>query len=337
MRGTKKNEKTFFRSILGNAITHTWHHRELWPIAAIAGLVGIGAGINNILTQARLSSSLPTINEMGGLEGIALINELTAGITLQGPYAIAITTAIFIILAVTGAVLVAWCQHIILRASNHAIAKNAPLGINELAKDAAHPRIFRILTVDALVKILTLNIVMISGILITALNPQHHFFDALFGTIFSTTALCIAFAINIWGMLALIQVIKKNATVVRALEASWLLIKKHPIPCIELSLMLFATTLAVSVIAIAGLIFIGSVSVPLFSVVISQGTLAGITTITFLTVLFGTTWAVAAAGFSTLITYLSWSNLEEILHAQKKTTDSRTKVHIKKTVKHLFT
>jgi len=336
MRGEKKNEKIFFRSILGSAITHAWHHRELWPIAAIAGLVGIGAGINDVLTQARLSSTIPSANQLGSFENVQFIHELFGGITLQGPYAIAISTVVVLAFALAGAALIAWCQHIVLRASHHAIANNAPLTINQLAKDAAHPRILRILTVDVLIKILIINIAMFSGILIAKLQPHKQFFDALFGTIFSTSAIFLAFAVNVWGILALIHIIKKNLSVIRALEASWLFMKKHPIACIELSIMLFAVTLAVSVLAITGLIFIGSISIPLLSILISQGTLTGMTLITFITVLFGATWAVAMAGFSTLITYLSWANIEELLSTQKKTPTSRTSMHIKKTVKHLF-
>jgi hypothetical protein len=336
MPGKKREEKSFFRPLIGNAVSHAWHHRELWPIAAIAGLAGIGAAVNDVLTQARLSSTLPGTDPLTLLTSISFTREMLASIVLQGPYAIIITTITGILLILIGAGMLAWCQHIILRASHHTMTSKASLSMNELAKDAAHPRLLRILTIDAFIKILIINLLIVTSILVSNLQPTQFFFDALFGTIFSAFTIIIAFALNIWGMFALIGVVKKNTSIVHALEAAWKTMKTHPVACAELSLVLFAVTFAISILAIVGLILIGSLSIPFFSLMISQGTLTGITIITFCTVLLGATWAVAAAGFSTLVTYLSWNALDETFTTTKKPQTARSSTHAKRTLKHLF-
>lgn len=332
----KERNSSFFRPLVGNAIAHAWYHRELWPIAAIAGLAGIGAGINDVLTQARLSSALPGTDPLTLITSVSFTREMLANIVVQGPRAIILVTVFTLLFGLLCALLLSWSQHIILRASHHAVTQKKPLGLNELAKDAAHPRIIRILTIDAFIKILILNVIIMTGILVSGLNPMHSFFDALFGTIFSGFTIALAFALNIWGMLALIHVVKKNASVTGALENAFKTLKKHPAACIELSLLLFAATLGISLVAIVGLILIGSLSIPFFSIMISQGTLLGITIVTFCTVLLGTTWAVAAAGFSTLVTYLSWTTLTESLESLKISSASRSAVHAKRTITHLF-
>lgn len=332
----KKQEKSFFRPLVGNAVSHAWYHRELWPIAAIAGLAGIGAAINDVLTQARLSSTLPGTDPLTLITSISFTRDMLENIVLQGPRAIILTTLITIAVGVFFALLLAWCQHITLRASHHAVQSKQPLSLQELAKDAAHPRILRILTIDVLVKVLILNVVIIASMLISALNPAASFFDAFFGTIFSAFTIFIAFVINIVGMLALIHVVKKNGSAVAGLETAWATLRTHPIACIELSILLFALTFALSIIAIVGLVLIGSLSIPFFGLMISQGTLLGITFVTFCAVLVGSIWAVALAGFSTLVTYLSWTSLTETLESTKKPHASRGAAHVKRTLGHLF-
>lgn len=336
MPAKKERRTSFFRPLVGNAISHAWYHRELWPIAAIAGMAGIGAGINDVLTQARLSSTLPGTDPLTLITSVSFTRDVLENIVLQGPRAIILITILTLFFGILCALILAWSQHIILRASHHAITQKKPLSLNELAKDAAHPRILRILTVDAFIKVLILNVIIITSILISGLNPSQYFFDALFGTLFSGFMIAFAFALNIWGMLALIFIVKKNTTVTVALGNAVKLLKQHPIACLELSILLFAATFAISLIAIVGLILIGSLSIPFFSIMISQGTILGITIVTFCTVVLGTVWAVAGAGFSTLVTYLSWTTLTESLESQKTASTSRSAVHVKRTFGHLF-
>lgn len=336
MPAKKERNSSFFRPLVGNAIAHAWYHRELWPIAAIAGLAGIGAGINDVLTQARLSSTLPGADPLTLIMSVSFARDMLANIVLQGPGAVIFTTLLTLIFGLLCVLFLSWSQHIILRASHHAINQNKPLSLNELAKDAAHPRIIRILTIDAFIKILILNIIIITGILVSKLHPTQSFFDALFGTIFSGFTIALAFALNIWGMLSLILVVKKGLSITAALGSAFKTLKKHTVACVELSLLLFAATFGISLVAIVGLILIGSLSIPFFSIMISEGTMLGMTIVTFCTVLLGTTWTVAAAGFSTLVTYLSWTTLSESLDSSKTSPTSRGAVHAKRTIAHLF-
>lgn len=336
MPAKKERRTSFFRPLVGDAIAHAWYHRELWPIAAIAGMAGIGAGINDVLTQARLSSTLPGVDPLTLITSVSFTRGLLENIVVQGPKAVILTVILTIFFGTLCALLLAWSQHITLRASHHAITQKKPLTLNELAKDAAHPRILRILTIDAFIKVLILNVIIVASVLISGLNPSQYFFDALFGTLFSGFMIALAFALNIWGMLALIFIVKKNVTITTALGNALKLLKHHPVACIELSLLLFAATFAISLVAIVGLILIGSLSIPFFSIMISQGTMLGITIVTFCTVVLGTTWAIAGAGFSTLVTYLSWTTLSESLESQKTSSVSRGAVHVKRTIGHLF-
>lgn len=331
----KAREKSFFRPLIGNAVSHAWYHRELWPLAAIAGIAGMGAGINDVLTQARLSSTLPGTNPLTLITSISFTKDVLQNLVLGGPRAILLTTFLTVGLGLIVLALIAWSQHIVLKAAHHAVTSKSPLSVQELGKDAMHPRVLRILTIDALIKTLIINVVILAGTLVTALHPTTSFFDAFFGTIFSASTIALAFFLNVWGMLALVQVVKKNVSVVAGLEYAWTIIKKHPVPCLELSLLLFAVTFGISLIAIVGLVLIGSLSIPFFALMISQGTLLGITVVTFIAALLGAVWAVAGAGFSTLVTYLSWTSLAESLEAVKTST-SRSGAHIKRTLGHLF-
>lgn len=333
----KKQEKSFFRPLIANAVAQAWHHRELWPIAAVAGLAGIGAGVNDVLTQARLASLIPSGADPKTLLGdVSFLSETLKSIAAQEPQTIALVTLFLCALICIGGGILAWCQHILLRVSHHAILKKEPLSLQELGKDATHPQIFRILTIDLFIKILIINVLILSGRLIAMLHPTTSFFDAFFGIIFSTVTLGIAFLLNILGILALIAIIKEKAPVGKSLEKGWEIIRKNPVACSELALLLFAVTFAISLIAITGLILIGSLSIPFFNLMINEGTLLGMTLVTLGTALVGTTCAVGIAGFSTLITYLSWTAFYESCTSKKTTKISRGKIHIKRTLTHFF-
>lgn len=334
---TKKVQtKSFFRPLVGNAVNHAWYHRELWPIAAIAGLAGIGAAVNDVLTQARLSSAIPGTHPLALLTSVSFFKELLENIVSRGPNAAVLTTLIILLLLGCGALILAWSQHVILRTSHHAVTSKTPLSLSELKRDAMHPRVIRILIVDTFVKVLILNVVVATTLLLTKLNPTAIFFDAFFGIVFSLSMLAIAFALNVWGMLTLIAIIKNNVSVVEGLRYAWNVMRTHTVACIELSLLLFAITFGISLVAIAGLILIGVLSIPLFGVMISQGTLFGLTLVTFFGAILASVWAVAGAGFSTLVTYMSWTSLIESLEKMKKPAQSRGGTHAKRTLDHLF-
>lgn len=336
MPAKKETTSSFFRPLLGSALTHAWYHRELWPVAAVAGLAGMGVALNDVLTQARLSSTLPGTDPTTFITSLGFTQDMLANIVLQGPRSVIVATILSLVLLFIGCLCVAWCQHIILRASHHALTTNTGLSLRELIKDASHPRIFRILIIDAFIKILILNIVIASGMLVTTLNPLTSFFDAFFGIIFTSFTLLLAFSLNIWGMLALVHIVKTSASISSALGYSWKIMEKNPTACIEFSLLLFAVTFALSLIGIAGLIIIGGMSIPFFGIVVSEETLLGISIVTFCSVVLATTWTIALAGCSTLVTYFGWTSLIDSLEKTKKQVVSRTAHHATRTLKHLF-
>lgn len=326
----------FFRPMLGNVVAHAWYHRELWPFAAVAGLAGIGAGINDVLTQARLASTLPGTDPLTSLASMSFIRSMLESFVLQGPGAVALTTLLLCFLAFLGAFVISWCQHLILRAMHNALTKTAPLSFHELMRATGNRHVVRILLINALVKILILNIILLSGILLATLTPLTNAFDAFFGIVFAVFSIMIAFGLNVWGMLGMILVVKKHERLGAALGGAWRMLKKHTLACLELSLLVFAITFSVTLLAIAGLIIIGSLSIPLFGIMVSQGTPLGFALVTFCTILLGTVFAVAAAGFCTLIIYGSWMTLAERFEKKGERLTSRISHHAKRTVSHML-
>ena len=329
-----KRSQPVYRPMLGKALQSAWYHRELWPFAAIAGFAGAGAVISDVLTQARLSSTLPSMNPLETLASVDFFRSLLENLVVSGPNAVVATTLVIIVIGILFCLAVALCQQIILRASHRAVTNMEPLSSNALLKDAAHPRLGRILLIDALFKILIVNVVVASGVLVAFLQPERLFFDALFGIIFTGLTIAIAFALNILGMFALIGSVRHNLHASAAIEYGWTLLRKHPIACFEMALLLFAANFGISIIAIFGLLMIAVISVPFFGMVFNEGSLSSLMVVTFIAAFAGAIWSVVCAGFSTVFTYLSWFELTEKLHVTSKSMNSRMLAHGKTGLKH---
>ncbi len=325
-----KKTTPFYRPILGQALHSAWHHRELWPFAALAGVAGIGAVVSDVLTQARLASSLPELHPFTSDISLSLVHTLLEGIRLGGSSAAIVMFCITLIGTILLAILVAFCQHLLLRACHRSAGSDRPLSLRELAKDATHPRLGRILLIDACTKILLFDLILVSGYALSFLQPTVYFFDGFFGLIFSVAAIFIGFTLNILGIFALLACVQHDMHAVRALSYAWKLLRTHATVCLEMALLLFVITFALSLVAIFGLIMIGTLSIPFFSMMYEAGTMMGFAVVGFLAALLAATWTIACAGCSTLFTYICWSELARAVAQKKSAAPSRLAHHSKR-------
>ncbi len=326
----QEHHGSFFRTLLTRALEHAWTHQELWPFAALAGVAGLGSAINDIITQAQLSSVIPESTPFALLENILFFQGLFSHITLSGPLSSVLATLTVLGILLGFSVFLVWSQHIVIRASHHAATSAHHLSVSELMRDAAHPRLISMLVINAFTKITVLNILLFSGILLHYLHPELYIFDAFFGVVFALTSFILAAGVNILGILSLIGLVTEHTTLLESFRMAWSTMKKHPIACIELSVGLYGLTFIISLLAMIGLILIGALGSAILGIGISSSSVSGLAAKELLIVTLGTVWTIALAGFSTLTTYLSWTGFFHLMAFKKKTHSSRSFHHLEK-------
>lgn len=320
-----------YRPIFKQALGTAWKHRELWPIAAIAGIAGTGVVINDLLSQAKLATALPA----SGLRGLIANQKLVSlswdqvfhvslsNLTLSAVIALVVVVALlYVIIA---------CQQVMLRVVHGAMKRSSHLHWPELKQAFLHPRTWRFFTLDLATKLFVTNLMIAASTLLILLRVNMNIFDGLFGVIFMTGVVTIALSVNILVMLALIGVTRQDLSLGQALSYAWHTYTNNTAVCLEMSMMLFGINFLLSTAYQGTLVIMGIPTVFTFVAALTSGSwvlyslLVAIVAALFLTI------TLAFAGFATTFTYATWVDLAERL--SKKTVTPRMIAHTKHLMK----
>lgn len=323
----------FYRPLFKRSLRTAWTHRELWPVAAIAGLAGTGAVVNDVLNQAKLAAEVPTSNFSQAFANLHVLSVYRDNVIFASPEQITISTLILLFIGVLIVFAVAACQQVMLRVAHRAMTNKAPLTFKAIRRELMHPRLLRFVGLDLFLKLMVINLMIATTVLLSQLHVGTIISDAVFGTIFSAAAVSIALSLNVVVMLALINVARKDASIAEALLSAWKLYRAHPLICLEMSLMLFAVNLLISIVYDGTILVLGVPAVYSFATALQAGSMFGYVGLVALATIIVVTVTLIFAGFSTTFTYAAWSGLAE--HLDKKALVPRAIVHGQRLVHHL--
>jgi hypothetical protein len=322
-----------YRPILKHALETAWIHRELWPIAAVAGLAGTGAVVNDVLNQAKLAASFPTSRFSEAFGNLHILGVYRDNLIFATPEQVTIGTLILLLIAAIIVIAIAACQQVILRVAHSALRRKTHLTLTEVRHEFVHPRIFRFLSLDLFLKLAVINLMIATTVLVSNLNVGHIVSDAFFGVIFSAAAFSLALSFNVIVVLALIGVARKDMGLGESLAYAWKLYRQHSMIFFEMSLLLFATNFLISAAYDGTILALGVPAVLSFIGALEAGSFMAYIGLVAITVMAVVVITVAFAGFATTFTYAAWMALVE--HLDKKTITPRTIVHTKRFFEHL--
>jgi hypothetical protein len=329
-----KEEAAVYRPILKHAFQTAWFHRELWPLAAFAGLLGTGTIFNDLLTQAEKGLSLPKESAFEYFGLLQFIKVYFSYLLKADP-----TNAIgsFLLFAGVGILfltIVIAAQHAILRTVHRASAKKAHIKATELVKEMRHPRFSHLILINLAFKLLIGNLLIATGLLIAELQINYVVADAFFGMIFAVTCIALAFTLNVIAMLSLIETTKhEEVTLFEALENAYKTFRAHPLVCLEMSAVLFGLNFLLTIGYVVTLILGAVPAILLFLTALKTGSTLlmsiGTSAVIFLFIVF----SIAVAGFVTTFTYSAWMELSYKI-ARTKVVRPRLHLHGKRLLKH---
>jgi len=322
-----------YRPILRHALETAWIHRELWPIAAVAGLAGTGAVVNDVLNQAKLAAAIPTNGFSQAFGNLHVLGVYRDNLIFASPEQITLGTIVLLLTAVMVVIAIAACQQVMLRVVHGALKRKTHLSLQEIRHEFLHPRLFRFLTLDLFLKLMVINLMIATTVLVSSLNVGQIVSDAFFGVIFSAAALSLALTLNVIVMLALIGVARKDMSLGESLAYAWNLYRQHSWVCLEMSAVLFAVNFLISAAYDGTILALGVPAALGLLSALQMGSVVGYIGLLAVIALVVVTLTLAFAGFATTFTYAVWTALAEQL--DKKTVTPRVIVHTKRFFEHL--
>jgi hypothetical protein len=317
-----------YRPILKHALETAWIHRELWPIAAVAGIAGTGAVINDVLNQAKLAASIPTSNFSEIFGSLHILGTYSSNVIFASPEQITVGTILIVAIGIGLAVIIAACQQVMLRVVHGALKRRSHLSLSEIKHEFVHPRIFRFLSLDVFLKLAIVNLMIATTILVSSLNVGQIVSDAFFGVIFSAAALSLALSLNVLVMIALIGITRNDFGIGEGLAYAWKLYRKHSFICLEMSVLLFAINFLISAAYDGTILALGVPAVMAFIAAMEVGSFPLYLALLAVTAVVVVAITLAFAGFATTFTYSAWTALVEQLN--KKSITPRVTAHSKR-------
>jgi hypothetical protein len=279
-----------------------WGHKELWLLAALAGLANTGTVFQNVFetfwhVSPQKIISWTTIEEF--FSGWPWLRTYLNALMLESPLRIGVTVGIL------------GSQQLILTAATRGAKNKTHLTFRELAKYLRHLHFVRLLAVNigavlATTILFGLTALALSLLLTASLEINFFVYLAVY-----TLILPLALLANLLAMLCLVNVIRKNEGLIAAWHHSVRALRQHWLFLCELSLVLFIVNFLASTVLAA--IFIGAtlcLSV-LAALALKAGSLLMMAIISVFTAALGALLIIAFGGLSTLFNYSVWAEASE--------------------------
>lgn len=308
-----KPEPSVYRPMFSRSIATAWRHKELWPFAIIACLAGTGIVVNDVLKQAQVVFA-PTVATYQGLFGNAITFALTYLrnlVTAGDNYLIGVGLTVAVILLALG-IIIAAAQQLVLVAMHRAVRRKKRLAWHEILRGMHHFHVFRVLGINLVFRIAAVIVLTGSGLLLRNLVLSSSF-DTLLAIAFSALTLGVAFALNIIAMFSLIGVAREELPFLAALHEGAQRLLRNPIVAFEMSAMLFAVNLILTIVFVLGLALMAAPSALMFAEAIGNGSLTAMILVATASVVGFVAWTGIVIGFATTFTYAVWTELVEKL------------------------
>ncbi len=299
-----------YATLVQHAWQTTWNHKEWWIIAAFAGLAntgGVFSSVFNTFWRLRPADTISTSNivEVFPIVGwlLAYVRNLVALPADQQLWSIGLFAVVILLILL----IVVTCQHLLLCAIKKGHKKTQEFTRKNIKKDLSHLHISRLFAVDASLYILLTLLLTGSAIPLSLLLTDYVSVNLFLYAGIYAIILPLAFLLNIAGMIALIYISQHNLSLGKAVREGLLLVHRHWLSALELSLVLFFINLVASLILFFFLFIVAIVIGLLFELAFIANAYLIMSIITFFGILMAGAVALVYAGAITMLNYATWS------------------------------
>ncbi|MFH1631854.1 MAG: hypothetical protein ABIA47_02405 [bacterium] len=310
-----KKQGGIYKKIFTDSWRVAWTHKELWPVAIAAGLVNTGAVFNGVMESFLRVRPADQVDFetlryiVDAAPWLALYIKST--LTLEPMRIAAILIVLFIIIAVVAIVVISAQQMLITGALS--VRKNRPLSLKGQFKALRHMHFWRILAVDIGLCISTCVLISLSSLALAALLTGAFGIDLFVFAGIYTILLPLLFALNLLGMFALINVVRLDKGIIKALTRGLKLLHGHWLASLEVALGLFIINLIATIALWLILIIYAIPAILIFIVAFNTGSMLLFSVVSFIAALGALLIVLAYSGAITTFNHAVWIQLMERL------------------------
>lgn len=301
-----------YGGFLSKSWNTTWTHKQLWLIAAVAGLANTGAVFSRVMhrlwrIQPADQISFSTLRET--FETVPWITGYVKNILTLGTTRIGITAVIILMIVCAVAYLVVAAQQIILHHANKSAKSKKYFTLDHLKKDLSHMHFARILATDLSVFVLLSILQLVVTLPLVLLLSNSLVLNAVVYVGLYLIVLPIGFILNAIGMLTLVNIVRRNQGIIDAVVHSWHTLLRHWLVIFELAVILYVINIAVTIALYALFAFI---SIPVALLTFAALASGPMWIMIFIAFSAGVTTALLAAlmsGAMTMFNYSVWVHI----------------------------
>lgn len=299
--------------ILKKACKIALAQKEWWALAALAGLVHTGA-IFNMLLRSFLHLQPATELDASSLQHLspffAWIVSYARNLALLETGHLLAYIAVSLIGFAIIALLALTAQYILL----FIISKGEKeISWKMIRKKLHHLHILRLFSINAVMKILLTIIIGLTTLALAFSVTESLFVDALWGIGIYAIALPLAFIVQIFGMLCLVQMTKKDASLGKIMHKVTNLLHNHWLAAFELALLLFIINFLTSGVLFVVLACFAILAGIAFEMALAVGSYILMSAVTFVSLLITAAIVLIYAGGITTFNYSAWTKLSDHL------------------------
>ncbi len=307
-----KKSLTIYRSMFEKAWQMTWQHKELWIIAAVAGLANTGAVFRSVLrgfSHLQPADQLNVEQAQDALLGMPwLVTYLEHLVTLS-PARIIFTIASAAILLLAAALAAMAAQHVLILGIDKKIKSRKALNLHAIIHAIKHAHLWRLLAVNIIMVLATTITIALGALVLVPLLSDSAIIDTLAFSGVYIIVLPILFAVSALGMLTLIQIVRQDRTIPEAAIGTWNLLRRNWLVTLETTLLLFIVNALISLLLLIIISAYALIVILLLFAAYNVGSFALMVTVGVLGVLGAVIIFLFHAGIVSCFNYSVWTQL----------------------------
>lgn len=308
----QEDMSAIYRPILAKAWKTSWHHKGLWILGAVAGVLNTGSVFDIALRTFKQASDVSWQQSLlhGSLPSSATWQVYASQWVLMSEPRRIVTGVLLLLLIVA----VLWFATAAQTALIHGIVRTKDrkpdLSLLTLARQPArmHGRVFLI---DLVARLAMTLLLLLTSILFLWLHD-----GSPLGELVANFAVLVLFVpvtliIGYLSVFSLVETVVNAKSVIASIRAAWQIFRKQWVGICEIAVVLFVISLGVSALLIATILLF---TVP-YLLIFTAATYTGLSGLWGATIFIGTVLLVltviAFFGFLTTFTYATWYHAYE--------------------------
>lgn len=299
----------FYVDIFSRARQAAWHHKEVWLIAALAGIANTGTVLETVFRffyQSRPETI--TFSSFGTwLKQAPTAQHAIRSLLSMSMSEFLFVFVLFVLVAIAFAIAIFGAQQLTIVTSVRAANSNTPLPPRELIKTLSHVHALRLALLNGLGGASLLVVFGACAFLLEFFATGNIVTDLIGLCAVYLLALPVTFALNLFTMLSVVECVRKNEGILAAITAALKALRHHWLMGLEIAAGLFLINIIASAVVFACIIGVTFSLSILAAMAVNANHVFLAALLSVFSASMGVAGMLCFGGFMTLFNYTIWT------------------------------